>query len=481
MSTNRTVITGGRVLVGDPLTARVQHVDLLVEDGRITAIEPDLATVDAEVIDAAGCWVIPGFVDTHRHLWQTTMRGVTANWNLKDYFWCIRNHFAGLHDPDDVYAGQYAGGLDALVNGVTTTIDHCHITNSPDHSDAAVHGIKDSGVRALWCYGFYASPQSDPVFTTPQHRLDDARRVRASFFPGDDGLVRMGVALTELGIQPIAETHREIEAATDLAVPVTMHTNCVWGRPAINDIEIYQREGLLQEGQIHSHATRCTEADLQALRDAGCSVSSTPDTELQMGQGRPVFRRALAAGLTAGMGVDIVSNNSGDMFTTMRILMQHDRGDALQGVLEESGLAAVTGPLPVTTRQVLHAATLAGATALGLESVCGSIEVGKAADLVLLRHDRLHMRPIVDDVDAIVIQATTRDIDRVLVDGRTVVENGSLPRDVERRGVELIDAANARLNERVEPLGGWKLQLPPGLFDELGAMFHANVAEAAAQ
>lgn len=481
MATQRTVIRGGRVLAGDPLTAHVRAADLLIEDGRVTAIESDLAGVDAEIIDATGRWVLPGFVDTHRHLWQTTMRGLTANWNLKDYFWCIRSHFAGLHDPDDVYGGQYAGGLDALVNGVTTTIDHSHITNSPDHSDAAVRGLLDSGVRALWCYGFYPSPQADPVFTTPQHRLDDARRVRSTFFPTDDGLVRMGVALTELGMQPFTETQRELQTAEDLAVPVTMHTNCVWTRPEFHDVELYHRAGLLRAGQIHSHANRCSDHELALLRDAGCAVSSTPDTELQMGCGRPVFRRALATGVTAGIGIDIVSNNSGDMFTAMRVLMQHERGDALQPTLEESGLTAVAEPLPVTTRQILHAATLAGARALGLESVCGSIDVGKSADLLLLRHDRLHMRPVMDDIDSIVLQATTRDIDRVLVAGRTVVQDGRLPAAVERRGVAAIEAAHSRLAERVAAVGGWKLAVPQGLMDQLGVTFHDNVANTPAQ
>ena len=361
------------------------------------------------------------------------------------------------------------------MGGVTTTIDHSHITNSPDHSDAAVQGITDSGVRALWCYGYYASPQVDPAFTSPADRYNDARRVRSAYLPGDDGRIRMGVALTELGAVPLAETRNEIETADELAVPVTMHSRCVWIRPPVNDIEVYSRAGLLRPGQVHSHANMCTDADLAVLRDAGCSVASTPDTELQMGLGLPIYRRAVAAGVTAGIGIDIVSNNSGDMFTAMRVLMQHSRGEALQPILDESGMGGV-GQLPVSTRQILHAATMAGAKALGLEDVCGSIEVGKAADIVLLRHDRLHLRPVIDAVDSIVIQATTRDIDRVIVDGRTVVENGQLPADVERRGIELIEAAHTRLTERVAPLGGWKLPVPAELVDGLSMMVNANVA-----
>lgn len=418
--------------------------------------------MDAIVIDATNRWIIPGFVDSHRHLWQTTMRGVTANWNLNDYAWSIRSHFAGLHNADDVYAGQYAGGLDALAAGVTTTLDHSHIINSPEHSDAAVQGIKDSGVRALWCYGFYPSPQERPVFTTVEDRLRDAGRVRKEHFPSDSTLVRMGVALTELGVHPFSETIREINTANALNVPITMHTQCLKMPQAAKDVELYSQAGLLQEGQIHSHATTCDDYDLAMLRDAGCSIATTPDTELQMGVGYPAFRRATALGLTAGIGADIVSNNSGDLFTAMRILMQHERGAALQPVLEQAGLGTV-GELPVTTRQILRAATLLGAKALGLESVCGSIDVGKAADLVLLRNDRLHLRPVIDPVDSIVMQVTTRDIDRVLVNGQTAVQNGALPITSERRGIQLIDAANDRLAKRVTALGGWKLPVPPNM------------------
>ncbi|KLO32519.1 amidohydrolase family protein [Mycobacterium haemophilum] len=473
MSFARSVVTGGLVLIGDPLTAEFRRADLLIEDGRIGAIEEDLSGVDAEVIDAANRWVIPGFVDSHRHLWQTTMRGVTANWNLNDYTWRIRSHFAGLHDADDVYAGQYAGGLDALAAGVTTTLDHSHIINSPEHADAAVQGIKDSGVRALWCYGFCLSPQEHPVFATSNDRLIDARRVRESHFPSDDGLVRMGVALTELIVHPFAETIREIHTANDLDVPITMHTQSLQIHPVIKEVQLYAEAGLLQEGQIHSHVNTCDDHELAMLRDAGCSIATAPDTELQMGCGYPAFRRATALDLNAGIGADIVSNNSGDLFTAMRILLQHERGAALQPVLEESGLSAV-GKLPLNTRQILRAATLLGAKALGLESVCGSIEVGKAADLVLLRNDRLHLRPIIDPVDSIVMQVTTRDIDRVLVNGRTVVQDGALPAAAERRGTTLIDAANGRLAERVAPLGGWNLAAPPNAFDDSLALHETD-------
>lgn len=475
MSTERALISGGDVLVGDPLNSEVRRTDLLVEDGVIIAIGDNLSGVDAERISARGRWVIPGFVDAHRHLWQTTMRSVTANWNLNDYFWCIRNNHAGLHTADDIYAGQFAGALDALSAGVTTTIDFSHNNNSPEHSDQAVRGVLDAGIRALWCYGYYDAPRKDPAFTTWAQRAADVRRIKETYF-SVDGLVRMGVALNELGLVPLAQTRNEIELAAELDARVTMHTSCIWNpRYQIADVTVLHAAGLLREGQLHSHSNACTDEELDLLRDHGCSVSSTPDTELQMACGVPIFRRALERGVNAGIGADIVSNNSGDMFTPMRILMQHERGYAHQWVLESVGLPAVTG-VPVTTRQVLHAATLAGARALGLESVCGSVSKGKAADLLFLRNDSLTMRPVIDPIDSMVMQATTRDIDRVMVAGRTVVSDGRLPSDQERRGTELIEAAHERLAQRVHARGGWKIPVPPDFWERFAPVMVENVA-----
>ncbi|TCP55290.1 cytosine/adenosine deaminase-related metal-dependent hydrolase [Tamaricihabitans halophyticus] len=471
---HRRLITGGDVLVGDPLRGEVRRADVLIEDGTIVSIGTDLGTVDAERLDATGTWIIPGFVDTHRHLWQTTMRAVTANWNLNEYFWCIRNNHAGLHGAEDAYAGQFAGALDALSAGVTTTIDHCHIMNSPDHADEAVRGITDAGIRALWCYGFYHSPAEEPHFTSAEQRYADARRVRATHFSASDGLVRMGVALNELGLVPFGETRREFEVAGELGIPVTAHTQCLWNPNKIEDVKLFHRAGLLRQGDIHSHANTCTDEDFALLRDAGCSVSSTPDTELQMGVGIPIFRRATNVGVTAGMGNDIVSNNSGDFFSTMRVLMEFERGHVNQPILDEQGLPGLPPGAPLSTRQILHGATLAGARALGLESVCGSIEEGKAADLVLLGHDRVHMRPIIDPVDSIVIQATTRDIRHVMVAGQTRLDEGRLPADQDQRAVSLIDAAHERVAEKVNRRGGWKPEVPHGLWDELWPMMVAN-------
>ena len=120
------------------------------------------------MIDAAGTLVLPGFVDTHRHTWQTAMRGICADWTLLDYFRGMRLQISARYGPEDVYAGNYVGALEALDGGVTTLLDFSHCINSPDHADEAVRGLTDAGVRAIFAYGMFPVPLSSRLSPRPR-------------------------------------------------------------------------------------------------------------------------------------------------------------------------------------------------------------------------------------------------------------------------------------------------------------------------
>ena len=469
---NRLVIRGGRVLVGAPIEGRVEPLDVLIEDGRIVKIEPDIAAGEAEEIDAGGCFVLPGFVDTHHHLWQTTMRGVTADWNLADYFWCIRRNHAVVHGPDDIYAGTYAGALATLEAGTTCTIDfsHCLITSA--HADEAIRGFKDAGIRGVWCYGLYDVPAEELAFDGPEARAEDVRRVRDAH---SDGLVRMGLALNEVGLIPFEQTKAEVALARELDLFVTAHTDAVWRADPVEEITLFQRAGILDAGQLHSHCNTCTDHEFDLMREHGAAVSSTPSTELGMGIGYPIVGRARDRGLLPSIGIDIESNNRADHFTEMRLALQAERQRAFQPTIEAEGLEGLDG-IPMTTREILHYATLGGAVALGLGDVCGSIEEGKAADVVLLRHDSLHMRPVVDPIASIVLHAGPDDVDTVLVDGEVVKRDGKLVHRDVGAAARTIDAAHGRVSDRIEQRGGWKPPMPDGLIEQLQIAIAANIA-----
>ena len=153
MSSQRLVFRNGFVVSMDPAIGEIPHGEVLVEDGVIVDVGPDLGVSDAEEIDATGMIVMPGFVDTHRHTWQTPVRGVLPCCTLDNYFAVMLGSVGGHYRPEDVHVGNYAGSLEAMNGGVTTLLDWSHINNTPDHSDAAVQGLKDAGIRAIYAHG----------------------------------------------------------------------------------------------------------------------------------------------------------------------------------------------------------------------------------------------------------------------------------------------------------------------------------------
>jgi 5-methylthioadenosine/S-adenosylhomocysteine deaminase len=398
-----------------------REVDILVNDGKIVDIGQQLNSDDAEVIDADQMLVCPGFVDGHRHFWQTAMRGLLADWVLADYYRGVRVGYATAYSPDDVYMSTFAGALDALCDGVTTVLDHSHIMNSPEHADAAVSALKDAGIRAIFCYGFYAPPLKQPIFRGPKDRFRDIERIRRDFFSSDDGLVTLGAALTEHWLVPQEITANEIKKTKELALRnVTCH---VGSNPIATDIERFRCTECFGPTFTYSHCNSCQEAFFKFVAETGGAVVSTPETELGMGMGFPATNKALEAGTRFGLGVDIVSYGNGDMLTTMRLGLQSARALHCQpSVLADKMPASAR----YTTKDALAWATSGGAAAVSLSDSIGTIEIGKRADIILFRTKRLNMAPMSDPATTIVMHARSSDIDTVIVDGRVRVKKGEL-------------------------------------------------------
>ena len=175
----------------------------------------------------------------------------------------------------------------------------------------------------------------------------------------------MGVALTELGLVPLDVTRAEVELARELDVMVTAHIGTVTSDRRAPEVELLHDAGLLDHRQVHVHCNACSNRELDLLADAGASVSLTPETELQMGMGFPIFARAMERGLRPTLGCDIVSNNSGDLFAQMRLGLQAERARANQAALDGHEMPE---ELTLGVRDVLRFATLGGAEALGLDS-----------------------------------------------------------------------------------------------------------------
>lgn len=426
MGARPTIIRNARILTMLDGEAETRG-DVLIEGGAVRRIGNELAVVDADIIDADGGILLPGFVDTHRHVWQTQLRSTAGDWTLYDYLARMRLTYSAFYRPEDVYLGNLIGALDALNSGITTVVDHCHILNSPEHTDEAIRGLQHAGIRATFCYGIFANPKTHTPLDVDFDmgwRYADARRIRAGVLAADDGVIRFGLAPNEPESAPFEAFAEEVKLARDLgAKTISAHVAMGAYDQGACVVEKLHAAGLLLPEFLFVHGASLTDRELALIAEAGAGLSSTPETELQMGMGNPVALRARAAGVCAGLGVDIVSNYSGDLFAQMRMMAQSSRALA-HADSERRGRAPRR--LTVRARDILRLATRGGAEALHLEQRIGAIAPGMRADLVLIGTKSIGMTPTIDPVSAVVFNATAADVEMVMVDGRVLKRAGRL-------------------------------------------------------
>lgn len=459
----RTLIRGGHVLTMDPALGDLPTGDVLVEDGVIAAVAPSLPVTDAEVIDATGHLVLPGLVDTHRHTWQSLVRGICGDWTLGDYYFGIRLAISPAYTAADVRLGNRLGALDALNAGVTTLLDFSHCNNTPDHSDGAVLGLRDAGIRAAFCYGFFESSPGASRFGEHPARLADFHRIADTHF-ASDGLLTLGVSLSELYGLPWDRTVAELAAARERRALVVNHTGCVWGSVLTGGIAELDAHGLLGPDIVHVHCNTLDDGEWEAVARSGGKVSISVETELNMGMGRPVFARCHRHGIAPTLSADVISLNSGDLWHEMRFGLGLTRWEAT----EATNLAgAMPDAVTTTAKEALAWTTVNGAAALGLGDRIGSLTPGKRADLQLVGGGAFEQHPRIDPYATLVFQTTAADVRTVLVDGRVVKRDGALTGvDLPRLTAEADTAADAILG-RVRDAGHTLPGTPPGAFELL--------------
>ena len=392
----RTLIRNVAAATVDPELGDLARTDILIEDGVIREIRPDIAvddgSFDGEIVDGRDKIAIPGMVDTHRHTWQTALRGILADGNIPDYLRGIRLHMAPLYRAEDMYAGNYVGALDALNSGITTIVDYCHNILDPDGAHAAVTGLRDAGIRALYAHGLTpittntwsqsrggSARGADPAALATRAVL--ARHIREQYFSSDDQLLRFGIAPQELAIAPVADVAAEFRLARDLGARITFHANQVMVRQLFQDVEVLHAHGLLADDLLLVHCTFNTPHEWDLLDDSGVTVSVCAETEMQMGMGYPAIAEATAHTPGPSLGIDCVSGNGGDMVSHSRLVLQASRYRA-----DEPEYAAMRAPQTMswTTKDALRWATLNGARAAGVDHLVGSLTVGKRVDIVLV-------------------------------------------------------------------------------------------------
>ncbi|WAB84603.1 amidohydrolase family protein [Microcella daejeonensis] len=433
------LLSGGAIVTMDPEVPDLAQGDVLIAGSRIVAIgsdlrsDPEHAMVAASALrlDTRGCIIAPGFVDTHRHAWQTQLRrSIPDVDDLGGYVMSTLAGIAPIYEPGDMYVGTHLAALTALDSGVTTVLDFSHNSRTAAHSDAAVSALVDTGIR-----GVHASMA--PHFGDWDHQwpADLERLISAS--PGSrDSLVtfRLAALATDEIAGPTVAYGRELAAvARDLGVWTSI--DAVFGEASSAAILSWAEQAILDPTLTLIHATGLTKEAWSAMGDAGVTVALAPTSDAQIGleSAIPAIDEALAVGIRPGLSVDVEIALASDMVTQMRALHAIQRMRATNDAYRGIDAAPKIG-----TRDVLDFATLQGAKANALGDVTGSLTPGKQADLLIVRADDVNTMPLNDAVGTLVLGADARNIDTVLVAGA--------PR---KWGGRLIDVDLDRLREEV--------------------------------
>ena len=438
--TQRTLLRAGHVLSMDPDIGDLPTGDVLIEDGRIAAVDREISA-DAEVLDMTGRIVLPGFVDTHRHTWEASIRNVAPDATLDDYFVDILDTFAPLYTPEDVYAANLAGALECLNAGITTLVDWSHINNTPEHPDAAIRALAETGIRAQYAYGSANTSLADYWFESKiAIPGDDVRRIRTEYF-ASDGLLTMALATRGPGFCVNDVVTAEWALARELDIPITVHV--AMGRLAgrFGMVKQLHDLGLLGPDTTYIHCCYFSEEEWRLVADSGGTVSIAPQVETQMGHGWPPVMKAIEHGLRPSLSIDVVTTVPGDMFTQIRAAFGAERAR----VNADSWQADV--PVPetmLTARQMLEIATRNGAHVAGLEDRTGSLTPGKRADVVAIDATALNVAPVHDAAAAVALSADVSNVETVIVDGVVRKRDGRLTADV-ARARRLVEESRDRL------------------------------------
>lgn len=408
------LIKGAGVITMDPAVGDLQTADIHVRGGIIVEIGQNLEVADAEVIEAGNMIAMPGFVDAHRHVWEGVIRNSLPTEDLNEYFVSVNWGLGRVFSPDDAYLGTLVGALGALDAGITTVVDWSHVQTTPEHTQAVIAALRESGMRAVFAYG--PPGADDQGHQWPQGVL----KLKAEDFASDDQLVTLALAGMAPDHVPYEVAKGHVELARQAGIVMTAHTG-LNGFGTAGQIERFGQEGLLGPDINLVHANTLSAAEWRIIADTGTTVTITASTEMQMGQGVPPIQPALDVGVKPSLGIDVETSLPGEMWTQMRLVYSLQRMNAF-----EARFAGRQPPATLVPNDMLHYATMAGATAARLDSKIGSLTKGKQADIILLRADLINVMPVNDMQGAVLLNMDVRNVDTVMVAGRIVKRDGKL-------------------------------------------------------
>ena len=421
MTAVRTLLKNGCVLTLDRQVGNFREADVLIEGTKIAAVGPNLVASDAEVIDATDTIVMPGFIDTHRHIWEGILKNIAPDALLDDYFRDILGALAPVYRPEDAYAGNLVSAFGAIDAGVTSLLDWSHIQNTPEHSDAAIAALKESGLRCVFAYG---TPNTDMAAWWHASSLKhphDVKRVARQYFSSNDQLLTLALAPRGPEFTTFEVSKHDWELAREVGIRISVHVG-VGQAGKHGKLAEMGRAGLLGPDTTYIHCCTLSDEELQMIADTGGTVSLACPVEMQMGHGTPPIQRCLDRGLRPSLSVDVETTMSGDLFAQMRSVLSLQRS-----LLNERRLNGEENlPAVLTSRDVIEFATIEGARANGLDHKIGTLTPGKEADVLMLRTDRINVLPINDPIGVVVRGIDSSNVDSVFIAGKARKRKGQL-------------------------------------------------------
>jgi 5-methylthioadenosine/S-adenosylhomocysteine deaminase len=435
------VIRGGTILPMDGSGGTPDTGEIHVRDGEIIAINQDLSAITAQTIDAHGMIVMPGFVETHWHLWNAIYRNLIT---VQGSYLSVKHALAPYHLPKDFARATRLALLEAANAGITTVHDFCHNVVAPDYADASIEALVASGLRGRYSYGWPDSITSDSVMP-----LEDISRVQREWFGSAnrvDGRLSMGLVARGPQYTEPPVYRQELSKARELGLPITLHAG-PFGRP-VSAVKL-RDEGFLDSSTMLVQFQRATAEDREAMLETGAwnSIGALlPHMRGPIESDITNLVRMVNEGINTCFSIDASPTSTVNMFEIMRSLwhlgVPGAGGHAPAGSHDSNDHGEALNP--ITLQQCLEMATINGARAMGLGDITGSLIPGKRADIILVRATDLNMVPAADPQAALVASATVANVDTVIADGRVLKQGGKLLNaDVEAIKNEAAESLNA--------------------------------------
>ena len=428
----RTLIKSATIVTMDDRLGDLAEADLLVDGNRIVELRPNIdlgsGASGVDTLDGRGRIVIPGLINAHMHTWQTALRGYAANWTLLEYFRRMHAGLATVFQPEDIYIATLMGALNQINVGTTTLVDWCHNNPTPAHTDAAVRGLTESGIRAAF---FHGSPKPEPKpgqphFSEIPHPRHEVERLLAGPLSDREGLVTLGLAILGPHYATLDVAFQDFRLAREFGLIASMHQ----GGGAVKTPGGWEKlieAGLVGPNVNIVHGNDLPDDLLRRMVDLGVSFSVTPENEMIQGHGFPITGRLLKLGTRPSIGVDLESVLAGDLFGVARVAL------SMQRALDNAESRRINGTIPETTtipvREALRWITTEGARMLGRENSIGSLTPGKLADLVVINANDLNLFPVHDPVATVLMQTSLANIEAVMIGGVWKKRDGRLLAD----------------------------------------------------